>query len=338
MRKFSFGILTLTLLLALTTINLFAQGNSDFGRSQREEMEASDAGAKHITPTRGGGKFAEDLNPIAPGQANRGFALTVGGTGATSPITYHGGPVMGTPAIYLIFYGNWNNATGSNTPAGRQIILDWAAGIGTTSRYSINDSFDTSGNNVSGNATFGGYTIKTGSYKTRLRDSEILAQVDSAITSGALGPFNPNGVYFLVTSSDITASSGFCTQYCGWHSYSAKSYGALKYSFIGNADRCLNGCAAQAVSPNGNAGVDGTISILTHELEEAHTDPQLNAWYDASGYENSDKCAWTFGHFQWQAPNGAWANVAFGGRNYLIQRGLLRTGSGDFCMQNATQN
>jgi hypothetical protein len=30
-------------------------------------------------------------------------------------------------------------------------------------------------------------------------------------------------------------------------------------------------------------------------LSETVTDPDLNAWYDASRYENADKCAWTFG-------------------------------------------
>jgi len=48
--------------------------------------------------------------------------------------------------------------------------------------------------------------------------------------------------------------------------------------------------------PNNNPGVDGAISVMTHELEEATTDPDLNAWYDSSGAENGDKCAWTFGH------------------------------------------
>ena len=36
-------------------------------------------------------------------------------------------------------------------------------------------------------------------------------------------------------------------------------------------------------------------SVIAHELVEAVSDPQLNAWYDRRGYENADKCAWTFG-------------------------------------------
>ena len=45
-------------------------------------------------------------------------------------------------------------------------------------------------------------------------------------------------------------------------------------------------------------------SIIAHELEEAATDPDLNAWYDSRGDENADKCAWTFGT-TYTAANGA---------------------------------
>ena len=48
--------------------------------------------------------------------------------------------------------------------------------------------------------------------------------------------------------------------------------------------------AAQTTSPNGNPGVDGMASVVAHELEETLSDPNANAWYDASGAENADKC------------------------------------------------
>jgi hypothetical protein len=36
-------------------------------------------------------------------------------------------------------------------------------------------------------------------------------------------------------------------------------------------------------------------NVSGHELSEMLTDPQINAWYDQQGAENSDKGAWTFG-------------------------------------------
>lgn len=78
------------------------------------------------------------------------------------------------------------------------------------------------------------------------------------------------------------------------------------------------------------------ISVIAHELEEAVTDPDLNAWWDNRGYENADKCAWTFGS-QWIA-NGACANVVLGSRNFLIQRKLVRDPSGSYCVKGLNSN
>ena len=69
------------------------------------------------------------------------------------------------------------------------------------------------------------------------------------------------------------------------------------------------------------------ISVIAHELEEATSDPDLNAWYDTRGYENADKCAWTFGTTYGTA-NGAYANMKLGSRDYLIQRNWVNAGSG----------
>ncbi|MEO8843125.1 MAG: hypothetical protein ABI591_19500 [Kofleriaceae bacterium] len=88
---------------------------------------------------------------------------------------------------------------------------------------------------------------------------------------------------------------------------------------MGNPDRCPSSCEDQTTSPNGNVGADGMASIIAHESEEAISDPDLNAWYDRSGAENADKCAWTFGTQQ-TASNGSKYNLTFGGRNWLIQR------------------
>ena len=85
----------------------------------------------------------------------------------------------------------------------------------------------------------------------------------------------------------------------------------------------------QTTGPNGNAGADGMASVLAHELEEAATDPDLNAWYDRRGYENADKCAWTFGA-EYTAANGTRANMHLGSRDFLIQQNWVNA-SGGYC-------
>jgi len=280
-------------------------------------------------------------NPNAP-ETNRGArvgdSLTTGGTGVVTPaITYHGGPLIGTPTIYLIWYGNWNQANGSDTPAGQQIVRDFANTIGGSPYFLLNTSYNAGGMVITGAVVFGGEATDTGSQGTRLSDSKVLSVVNNAISSGKL-PYDQSGVYFVLTSSNISENSGFCTRYCGWHTDGSATAGHVRYSFVGNANRCLSACAAQTTSPNGNAGVDGMISVIAHELEEATTDPDLNAWYDSGGSENADKCAWTFGHAQYQVANGSWANMKLGLRDFLIQRNLEHHTSGDLCKVNATQN
>jgi hypothetical protein len=60
---------------------------------------------------------------------------------------------------------------------------------------------------------------------------------------------------------------------------------------------------------------------MVHELDETLTDPYLTAWYDASGAESADKCAWTWGVTQ--KVGTARYNVQLGSLKYLIQQDWL---------------
>jgi hypothetical protein len=239
-------------------------------------------------------------------------------------ISYHGGPVMTTTKnVYFIWYGNWSGNSATT------ILPALVSSIGGSSYFNINTTYTNgSGVKVSNSVVYKGSTTDSYSHGTALSDAAIQAIVSSAITSGRL-PNDTSGVYFVLTSADVNETSGFCTQYCGWHTHGTISGSDIKYSFVGNPDRCPSACEAQTTGPNGNAGADGMASILVHELEEAATDPDLNAWYDSRGYENADKCAWTFGT-ESTAPNGSKYNVVLGGSEYLIQRNWVNA-SGGYC-------
>jgi hypothetical protein len=262
-----------------------------------------------------------ELQPTGKGIGVRGAARTHGGGGANG-ISYHGGPViLGTTNIYYIWYGNWagNSAT--------SILTDLASNIGGSPYFNINTSYyDGSNTHISNSVHYAGSTTDNYSQGTSLSDAQIGSVVSAAITGGRL-PSDTNAVYFVLTSADVTASSGFCTQYCGWHRNETVNGASIKYAFIGNPDRCPSSCAAQTTGPNGNAGADGMASILSHELEESVTDPLGNAWYDTRGNENGDKCAWTFGT-EYTTANGAKANMKLGSRDFLIQQNWVNAGGG----------
>jgi hypothetical protein len=234
-------------------------------------------------------------------------------------INYHGGPVMpGTVNIYFIWYGNWTNGPHpSDSQTTVNLINSLYSGMGGSGYELINSTYGDNTNNVSGNLVVAGSTTNNYSNGTRLRDSSITSIVSSAISSGAL-PKDTNGIYFVLTSSDVRELSGFCTQYCGWHTHGTILGSDIKYSFVGNPDRCSSACEAQTNSPNGDSGADGMASIMAHETEEAISDPDLNAWYDTSGAENADKCAWKFGPTTGTIGNGAY-NETFGSKHWLIQ-------------------
>lgn len=288
------------------------------GQTVAAQSESTDGTqAKGIAEAPGGPHIIPHRTNAHEGQP------TAGSTGIQTPdITYHGGPVLGTPNVYLIWYGNWNQSNGSDTPAGQQIVRDFLHGLSASNYYVTNASYS----GVSGSFAVKGEYTDTGSLGTRLSDSRVQAVVSNAISGGHL-PKDTNALYFVLTSSNVSESSGFCSRYCGWHTAGTISGSDIKYSFVGNANRCLNACAAQTVGPNGNAGVDGMVSVIAHELEETNTDPDLNAWYDANGSEDADKCAWTFSSHQTLGSNGAYYNmtlsaVSGGSRHYLIQREL----------------
>ncbi len=270
----------------------------------------------------------EELVPTGRGQGERaapGNAAPSAQAGTTSNgISYHGGPVLVNGVnVYYIWYGNWS---ANSAPS---VMTDFANTIGGSPYFNINTTYYNGSNqHVMNVVKYGGAVNDNYSRGTALSDSDVKTVVASAINSKGL-PADPNGVYFVLTSKDVNETSGFCTKYCGWHAHSAIGTTDIKYAFVGNPDRCPSACAAQSPSsPNGNAGADAMASIIAHELEEAVTDPDLNAWYDTRGRENADKCAWTFGTTY--TSNGAYANMKLGARDFLIQQNWVNA-QGGYC-------
>ncbi|HZD94100.1 MAG TPA: hypothetical protein VE133_07585, partial [Candidatus Sulfotelmatobacter sp.] len=241
-------------------------------------------------------------------------------------INYHtGGTVLkGDPVpIYIIWYGNWaNGAKASDSAATVSLIQAFLASsaLGGSGYEAINTTYGDATGNVSGHLNFAGAVFDNYSGGTRISDKGLLSLVGRHV--GTDLPADANGVYMVLTSSDVNESSGFCRTYCGFHTRATLNGVNIKYAFVGNVDRCPNGCEAQLTGPNspvaGGGGADGMINVITHETEEAITDPDLNAWFDSSGQENADKCNFKFGPTQ-IAPNGSHFNQTFGGHNWLMQ-------------------
>jgi hypothetical protein len=301
-------------LTALALVSVAVAGSvTTASGTQRETAPASATAPGHVeTPVRG------RSNDGVPAAARTTAAKTSNG------ISYHGGPVMNNGVhAYVIWYGNWSGDTATT------ILPTLLTGLNASPYNNVNTTYaDGSGRSVPNTVALSGQTTDAYSQgAVNLSDSQIQSVVSSAITSKRL-PVDPAGVYFVLTSVDVT-KSGFLTSYCGWHTHTTISGTDVKYAFVGDPGTNA-ACAIQtASSPNGNVGADAMASVIAHELEEASTDPALNAWYDNRGYENADKCAWTFGT-TYAAANGSKANMKLGGLDFLIQRNWVNA-AGGYC-------
>ncbi|HEY2914505.1 MAG TPA: hypothetical protein VGK21_14170 [Candidatus Angelobacter sp.] len=257
-------------------------------------------------------------------------------------IEYHGGSVMQGPHnVYFIWYGNFSGNIALT------ILPDLINGFGGSQYFNTNTTYGDTTGNIANTATMAGAFFDNFSQGKALTDVTFSNVINAALNSGKL-PVDPNGIYFLLTSPDVTLNfppatpggspQGFCTAFCGFHTSGTFGPTDIKVAFVGDpATQCpaipgKAGCSAQALSPNGNEGADAMANVMTHELNEAITDPDGDAWFhiDTAG-EVADLCNFKFGT-TFTSLNGAHANVVLSGRQFLIQSNWLNSGGGSCAM------
>lgn len=205
-----------------------------------------------------------------------------GGTG--SNISYHGGPTITTAHVVAIFWGpTWTSSDPISTSlagfiskygeSGEYHVITQYSGIQSTSLASESTAVKYDSSAPPKNVT----------------DADIQAEVSKLFptvdTSTIYEVFLPKTSY----SSDGSATScgGTDLQYCAYHgNFTNKGgqdvkYGAMPYP------SCA-GCQSTGFTDTQNFE-----HFISHETREAVTDEDGNAWYDRSGNEADDKCAWS---------------------------------------------
>jgi hypothetical protein len=197
------------------------------------------------------------------------------------------------------------------------------SGIGGTPYARTNGEYtDGSGNvNTSSIGKSGNLTDTSATPSGAPSTSAVLAEV-----AKVTGNHPVANAYYPVYSDQPRGNAG----YCAWHSSGTIGGVRVQFGFFFNLDGDP-GCDPQSPSSLGHSqGLAALANVSGHELSEMLTDPQLNAWYDRQGEENSDKCAWTWsgtvaiGGQSWKI-QGNWSNAAAAARTGYANVGCIQT-------------
>jgi hypothetical protein len=226
------------------------------------------------------------------------------GGGHQSLLTWHGGPVMHATTVIPVFWGSgWSN------PGDKITGLDYFySHVGGTPYLATNGEYTDSSGAVDTTDVSKGSDLSDRSSAPSGAPStnQVLAEI-AAVTHN-----NPvANAYYPVYSDQPRGGAN----YCAWHSSGTIGGIRVQFGFFFDLDGDAN-CDPGAPTNLGHSqGLSALANVSGHELSEMLTDPQLNAWYDQQGDENSDKCAWTYnglvqiGTQSWKI-QGNWSNAA----------------------------
>jgi hypothetical protein len=207
-----------------------------------------------------------------------------GGPRSGQKLVDHGGRVLPASKIYYFWWGNtasWPSdanagltalASGLNgTNFMHDIFPQYMRGAGTPTTAFAGSYYDSS-------------APPTGNPST----STMVNEACNVIKANGLAA-NPTATYTILTSNFPSR-----VNYCAWHSWGTCNGVTIQVTYLPNLTG-VSGCNDQIYSCNGySAGTQAIANVLSHEFSETITDATGSAWYDNSGSEIGDKCAWTF--------------------------------------------
>jgi hypothetical protein len=254
-------------------------------------------------------------------------------------LSYHGGPVMHVNKVYAIY---WFPA-GSTFDATYQTVINTyfgdvaaASGLASNVYYSDTQYYDATGQ-IQYSSSFATPIVDANAFPANgcrdrytsicLTDGQLQNEIQKVISANKLTP-SLSTEFFMFTPKGVGSCAGSScafSYYCAYHSQIGTGSNAVLYANMPYAMTVPSACGS-GESPNGS-DADSTINVVSHEHNETITDPLGTAWFDNSGNEDGDKCAWNFG-----APLGGAAgaeyNQLINGDRYYLQQEWSNNSSG----------
>jgi hypothetical protein len=206
--------------------------------------------------------------------------------------TNHGGPVLTSAKVVLIFWGPTFSNAGSADHTYATTLQAFRNQYGTNSEFNVITQYSGSNGTIAlsnlaaGTADF----FDTSAPPTNVTDAKVQGEVNKYLGTHTK---DNNTIYEVVIPSTSYSSSGGSDScggpslaYCAYHSWIGSGTTATKYSI-----QPYPSCSGCTVS--GWTAAQNEEHFITHETREAVTDPTGSTWYDSSGNELDDKCAWS---------------------------------------------
>jgi len=247
----------------------------------------------------------------------------------------HGGPQIAN-AQFRAIYWNASVANSTATSLGYATIKDQINAFANvfadntnyngaaSADYSIVQQYG-SRNPISALLPNLSYRIDTQATKTKITDTGIQSYLAGLFTSGAetANASTLYGVYFPAGMRISLQGGVSCSGFCGYHSHFTYNGQLIKYAVFPYTN-----CAACSVS--GKSVADILTIVTSHEIREAVTDSLGTAWYDSTGREADDKCAW---HNLYQMSNGGfWVQPEYSNGGTVTRSGFTATYPGPGCV------
>jgi len=232
---------------------------------------------------------------IVPGAdfAPRGVALAAAGPVVGAPVPHlqdHGGPVIASVEVVPIYWGAaWS--TGANATLTTQLdgFFDF---ILTSSYMDLLHEYSTPTTQIQHGRRLASARVSNTEPGTvtpsgrQVTDAQIMTALQGWIANHTVPATTANTLYFIFLPPNVTVIS-FGSQsciaggFCGYHDHIGNVYYAV-IPFVN-----CSGCVFSGQF------LDTLTEVCSHELAEAITDPELNAWWDPTtgpGDEIGDIC------------------------------------------------
>jgi hypothetical protein len=216
--------------------------------------------------------------------SGRGTGVITPAAVETGTATYHGGPVISNVRVTAVYW--------SSEVAFQSSLSSFYASVTNSTYFDWLTEYHTNTQGIGRGSLVAAVVDPSPPSGTTVQDTQITGELQRLIQAGAIPTPGPNDLYMVHFPPGYTVlhsgfhscpSTGTEFSFCGFHNTFAFNNTSVPYGVVTDVEACGTLCGP-------GDGLGNTTSTASHELLEAVTDLQLDAWFASDGEEIADLC------------------------------------------------